>query len=62
MRGLRLRTPREEGPHKLWSFPALGGSGVWPEQDLALPSPLVITPRLLEMDLNGYLLQERQVR
>ncbi|CAM5087186.1 unnamed protein product [Natator depressus] len=61
MRGLRLRTPREEGPHKLWSFPALGGSGVWPEQDLALPSPLVITPRLLEMDLNGYLLQERQV-
>ncbi|CAM5144342.1 unnamed protein product [Eretmochelys imbricata] len=60
MRGLRLRTPREEGPHKLWSFPALGGSGVWPEQDLALPSPLVITPRLLEMDLNGYLLQERQ--
>ncbi|XP_073217532.1 uncharacterized protein [Lepidochelys kempii] len=61
MRGLRLHTPREEGPHKLWSFPALGGSGVWPEQDLALPSPLVITPRLLEMDLNGYLLQERQV-
>ncbi|CAM4526438.1 unnamed protein product [Lepidochelys kempii] len=60
MRGLRLHTPREEGPHKLWSFPALGGSGVWPEQDLALPSPLVITPRLLEMDLNGYLLQERQ--
>ncbi|XP_043379776.1 uncharacterized protein LOC119567209 isoform X2 [Chelonia mydas] len=60
MRGLRLRTPREEGPHKLWSFPALGGSGIWPEQDLALPSPLVITPRLLEMDLNGYLLQERQ--
>ncbi|XP_043350384.1 uncharacterized protein LOC119862257 isoform X3 [Dermochelys coriacea] len=60
MRGLRLCTPREEGPHKLWSFSALGSSGVWPQQDLALPSPLVITPRLLEMDLNGYLLQEHQ--
>ncbi|XP_065414567.1 uncharacterized protein LOC101936663 isoform X5 [Chrysemys picta bellii] len=60
-RGLRLRTPREAGPHKLWSFPPLGGSRAWPDQDLVLPSPLVITPRLLEMDLNGYLLQERQV-
>ncbi|KAM9124619.1 uncharacterized protein ACDP82_012321 [Pangshura tecta] len=60
MRGLQLHGPREAGPPKLWSFPALGGSGAWPEQDLAWPSPLVITPRLLEMDLNGYLLQERQ--
>ncbi|KAM7151208.1 uncharacterized protein RBU57_011971 isoform 3-T3 [Macrochelys suwanniensis] len=60
MRGLRLRAPREAGPPKLWKFPVLGGSGAWPERDLVLPSPLVITPRLLEMDLNGYLLQEHQ--
>ncbi|KAG6928404.1 hypothetical protein G0U57_008130, partial [Chelydra serpentina] len=60
-RGLRLRAPREAGPPKLWKFPVLGGSGAWPERDLVLPSPLVITPRLLEMDLNGYLLQEHQV-
>ncbi|XP_050824845.1 uncharacterized protein LOC127058642 isoform X2 [Gopherus flavomarginatus] len=60
MQGLRLHGPREAGPPKLWSFPALGSSGAWPERDLERPSPLVITPRLLEMDLNGYLLQERQ--
>ncbi|XP_030433052.1 uncharacterized protein LOC115658383 isoform X2 [Gopherus evgoodei] len=61
MHGLRLHSPREAGLPKLWSFPALGSSGAWPERDLERPSPLVITPRLLEMDLNGYLLQERQV-
>nr|XP_032647045.1 uncharacterized protein LOC116831274 isoform X2 [Chelonoidis abingdonii] len=60
MQGLQLHGPREAGPPKLWSFPALGSSGAWPEWDLAWPSPLVITPRLLEMDLNGYLLQEHQ--
>ncbi|XP_025047810.1 uncharacterized protein LOC112548030 isoform X3 [Alligator sinensis] len=61
VRGLRPSVRGETMPPKLWNVQAVGKGGDLLKQGPEMLKPLVITPRLLEMNVNTYLLPEHQV-